>query len=331
MSGRHEKEINLERRIKNRLQDAPSVVEEFYYSLIGSGRTYDTAYSYINCVLSFINFLQLENAKRFNSTNKEKFYEYVKPIDINKYMTSLRTKRVNGKEERASDSIRSVRWSSLNTFFQFLVPDYIQDNPVANTQRPKMKDNPKVTYLNPEEIAKVLSNVEKTAPEKFKNRDLCIMKLGFSTGLRASALIGIDIDDIDFKHNQIRITEKGDYDNYVIFGDNLKTQLIAWIKDREKYFPKCGSSALFVSSFNQRISDDMVAVILKQYSKGVTDKHITPHVMRHSCATNLYEATGDIYLCAKQLNHKQVSTTQRYAELSKEKQKHAANILDGMI
>lgn len=328
MSGRHEKEINLERKIKNRLQDAPSVVGEFYYSLIGSGKTYDTAYAYINYVLSFINFMELENKSQFNS---EKFYERVKPLHINKYITSLRTKHVNGKIERASDSIRSVQWSALNTFFQFLIPDYIQSNPVANTQRPKMKDNPKVTYLTPDEISKVLSNVEKTAPIKFKNRDLCIMKLGFSTGLRASALIGIDIDDIDFKHNQIRITEKGDYDNYVIFGDNLKAQLVAWIEDREKYFPKCNSNALFVSSFNQRISDDMVAVILKQYSKGVTDKHVTPHVMRHSCATNLYEATGDIYLCAKQLNHKQVSTTQRYAELSNEKQKHAASILDEMI
>lgn len=328
MSGRQEKEFNLERKIKNRLDNAPYIVSEFYYSLIGSGKTYDTAYAYINYVLSFINFMELENKSQFNS---EKFYERVKPLHINKYITSLRTKHVNGKVERASDSIRSVQWSALNTFFQFLVPDYIQINPVANTQRPKMKDNPKVTYLTPDEISKVLSNVEKTAPIKFKNRDLCIMKLGFSTGLRASALIGIDIDDIDFKHNQIRITEKGDYDNYVMFGDNLKTQLVAWLGDRKKYFPKCNSNALFISSFNRRISADMVAVILKQYSYGVIDKHVTPHVMRHSCATNLYEATGDIYLCAKQLNHKQVSTTQRYAELSNEKQKHAANILDGMI
>ena len=328
MSGRQEKEFNLERKIKNRLDNAPYIVSEFYYSLIGSGKTYDTAYAYINYVLSFINFMELENKSQFNS---EKFYERVKPLHINKYITSLRTKHVNGKVERASDSIRSVQWSALNTFFQFLVPDYIQSNPVANTQRPKMKDNPKVTYLTPDEISKVLSNVEKTAPIKFKNRDLCIMKLGFSTGLRASALIGIDIDDIDFKHNQIRITEKGDYDNYVMFGDNLKTQLVAWLRDRKKYFPKCNSNALFISSFNRRISADMVAVILKQYSDGVIDKHVTPHVMRHSCATNLYEATGDIYLCAKQLNHKQVSTTQRYAELSNEKQKHAANILDGMI
>ena len=88
---------------------------------------------------------------------------------------------------------------------------------------------------------------------------------------------------------------------------------------------------MFISQFNRRISDDMVEELLKKYSHGITDKHVTPHVMRHSCATNLYEATGDIYLCAKQLHHKNVATTQRYAELSKEKQKKAADILDGMI
>lgn len=324
MSGRLEKENNLKRKIENRLENAPSVIEEYYYSLIGSGKSYDTAYRYINYVLSFIKFTYKDNIN-------EEFYLKVKPLHINKYIASLRNKQVKGKTERTSDSIRAVHWSALNSFFQFLVPDYIDSNPVENTTRPKMKDNPKVTYLTPEEIAKVMSNIEKNAQKRFKNRDLCILKLGFSTGLRISAIVQIDIGDIDLKQNHIRVTEKGDYDNYVMFGENLKAQIIAWLKDRAEYFPNCNSDALFVSQFNQRISDDMVAEMLKKYANGATDKHVTPHVMRHSCATNLYEKTGDIYLCSRQLNHKNVSTTQRYAELSKEKQKKAANILDDMI
>lgn len=324
MSGRLEKENNLKRKIENRLANAPSIVEEYYYSLVGSGKSYDTAYRYINYVISFINFT-------FKDNSSEEFYLKVKPLHINKYIASLRNKQVNGKAERTSDSIRAVQWSALNSFFQFLVPDYISNNPVENTVRPKMKDNPKVTYLTPEEIAKVMTNIENNAQKRFKNRDLCILKLGFSTGLRISAIVQIDINDVDLKQNCIRVTEKGDYDNYVMFGDNLKKQIMAWLEDREEYFPNCNSNALFVSQVNRRISDDMVAEMLTKYSNGVTDKHVTPHVMRHSCATNLYEKTGDIYLCSRQLNHKNVSTTQRYAELSKEKQKMAANILDDMI
>lgn len=324
MSGRLEKENVLKKKIENRLKVAPSVIEEYYYSLIGSGKSYDTAYRYINYIISFIKFT-------FKNTDDEKFYVNVKPLHINKYIASLRNKQVNGKAERASDSIRSVNWSALNSFFQFLVPDYISSNPVENTVRPKMKDNPKVTYLTQEEIAKMIKNVESNAQKRLMNRDLCILKLGFSTGLRVSAIVQIDVGDIDFKNNHIRVTEKGDYDNYVMFGENLKSQMVKWLKDREKYFANCDSDALFVSQSGQRISDDMVAVMLKKYAKGATDKHVTPHVMRHSCATNLYEKTGDIYLCSRQLNHKNVSTTQRYAELSKEKQRKAANILDDMI
>lgn len=324
MSGKYEKEIQLEKKIQNRLIGTPKILTEYYYSLIGSGKSYDTAYRYINYIIAFMNFT-------FKGKYNEQFYVNVKPLHINKYITSLRTKEVNGKTERTSDSIRSVQWSALNSFFQFLVPDYIETNPVTSTQRPKNKDNPKITYLTPDEISGVLRNVEKMAQERFKNRDLCILKMGFSTGLRISAIVQIDIDDIDFQNNQIRVTEKGDYDNYVLFGDNLKQQLFLWLKDREKYFSENDTKALFVSRNNQRISDDAVSKLFKNYAKGVTDKHVHPHVMRHSCATNLYEQTGDIYLCSKQLNHKNVSTTQRYAELSKEKQKKAANILDGMI
>lgn len=324
MSGKYEKELNLERKIKNRLNNVPPIIGEYYYSLIGSGKSYDTAYRYINYIISFYEFVSKGN-------NNEKFYVDVKTLHINQYISSLRTKEVNGKMERTSDSHRSVQWSALNSFFQFLVPDYITSNPVDNTKRPKMKDNPKVTYLTSEEISGVLHNAEINSQEKFKNRDLCLLKLGFSTGLRVSAIVQIDIDDIDFKNNQIRVTEKGDYDNYVMFGDNLKTQMKLWLKDREAYFSNCGSNAFFVSQRGKRLSDDMVDIMIKKYAKGVTDKHVTPHVMRHSCATNLYEKTGDIYLCSKQLNHKNVSTTQRYAELSKEKQKMAANILDGII
>ncbi len=324
MSGRYEKERALEIRIKNRLEKSPSVLSDYYYGLIGSGKSYDTAYRYIGHVMSFLDFM-------FKDKYSEDFYLKIKPVHINKYIASLRIKEINGKTKRTSDSIRSVAWSALNSFFQFLVPEYISSNPVEQTKRPKMKDNPKVTYLDKNEITKMLKNVENNAQIRLKNRDLCVLKLGFSTGLRVSAIVQIDIDDIDFKNNQIRVTEKGDYDDYVMFGNNLKEQLLSWLEDRKKYFENVDSNALFVSRLGQRLSDDMVADMLKRYAKGATDKHVTPHVMRHSCATNLYEETGDIYLCSKQLRHKNVSTTQRYAELSKEKQKKAASILDDMI
>jgi site-specific recombinase XerD len=267
----------------------------------------------------------------FGDEYDEDFYVNINSNHINRYITSLRTKTVNGKKERTSDSHKTQNWSSLNSFFQFLVPDYISSNPVTKTKRPKMKDNPNVTFLTEEEMAKIFDNVKAKANHRMRNRDLCLLKLGFATGLRISAIVQIDIDDLDLDHNQIRITEKGDHDDYVMVGSNLKEQIKLWLNDREEYFCKATSSALFVSQENNRLSTRSVKDLMDKYTRDVTDKKVTPHVMRHSCATNLYEKTGDIYLCARQLHHKNVSTTQRYAELSKEKQKRAANILDDMI
>ena len=324
MSGRYETETKFENRAKDKLHDLPSIVTEYYYNLVGSGSSFTTIDNYINYISSFIKFT-------FGDNCKEDFYTKVKPMHINKYISSLRTKVVNGKAQKTSDSIRAVHWSALNSFFQFLVPNYTNYNPVADTKRPKIKDNPSVTYLTSEEIAKMYENVKRVAKDNMINRDLCILKLGFNTGLRISAIVNIDLDDIDFNHGYIKVTEKGDRDYKIFIGENLKQQIKIWINDRDKYFSRCDTNALFVSQYGKRISSDAVRKLITKYSKGATDKHVTPHVMRHSCATTLYDKTGDIYLCAKQLNHKNVATTQRYAEISQARQKEATNILDNLF
>lgn len=327
MSGRYEKDMKFENKTKNRLKGEPEILTEYYYSLVGAGKSYTTTYNYIGYVINFLKFTFGEDYK----TNED-FYTMVKPVHINKYISALRTVNRNGETKNASDSIRTVQWSALNSFFQFLIPEHIDMNPVANTQRPKMKDKPGVTYLTSKEVKKLLNYVEVNANEKFKNRDLCLLKLGFTTGLRVSAIVQIDIDDIDFKNNQIRVTEKGDRDEYVMFGEQFKHQLMLWLEDRKKYYGDCKTKALFVSAYNfTRLSTDAVQDLIKKYSKHVTDKRVTPHVMRHTCATNLYEKTGDIYLCASQLHHRNVATTQRYAEISQSRKKEATNILDNLI
>lgn len=324
MSGRYEKEKKFEDRIAEKLKYYPAIMTDYYYHLTGAGRSPMTSYNYLINVMSFVEFTYKDNIP-------DNFYKEIKAVHINKYIASLRTREIGGKTERTSDSFRAVQWSSLNSFFQFLIPEYIKENPVAYTSRPKMKDKPNVTYLTSEEITSLLSHVEFNASDRLVSRDLCWMKLGFSTGLRVSAIVQIDIDDIDFENNQIRVTEKGDYDEYIMFGENLKEQLLACIRDRNRICNDVSTRALFISQVGNRLSTDMLAKLLKQYAEKVTNKKVTPHVMRHSCATNLYEKTGDIYLCSKQLNHKNVATTMRYAEISKEKQREATNILDGLI
>ena len=152
MSGRLEKERQIEQQVMKKLDSMPSILTDYYYSLIGAGKSYRTAKVYIENVIQFVKFTFGENIK-------EDFYSSVNATHINRYIASLRTKTVKGKTERTSDSHKTLNWSSLNSFFQFLVPDYISTNPVANTKRPQMKDNPNVTFLSTEEMVKIFENV----------------------------------------------------------------------------------------------------------------------------------------------------------------------------
>ena len=90
--------------------------------------------------------------------------------------------------------MQATRWSAINTFFKFLImDDYITENPMLKTQRPKTNVSHKITYLEPEEIEKVLKCIEDTANPRLKNRELCIVSLALSTGLRISAIYQANI------------------------------------------------------------------------------------------------------------------------------------------
>lgn len=323
MSGRYEKEMAINQKVQESLKQLPSVFTDYYYSLVSAGKSYATAKNYIYYIEKFVKYYYPNNCPH-------DFYLNINRNNINKYMLFLRNTPAKKTNKRVSDSYLTTTWSALNSFFEFLVPDYIERNPVAGTDRPKMKDSPDVVYLTQREIATILRNVEKTADTRMKNRDLCILKLGFSTGLRVSAIAQIDIEDLDLENNKIKVIEKGNENFDVLIGSNLKQQILLWLEDREKYFNCEATNALFISRNSNRMRSNTIGDLIQKYGK-VINKHITPHVMRHTCATNLYEKTGDIYLCANQLNHKNVTTTQRYAEISNSKKKKATDILDNLI
>jgi site-specific recombinase XerD len=323
MSGRYESESKLEEVIKVKLNELPPIVTDYYYSMIASGKSYTTTYEYVKGIARFIEAIDAKE-------NKDKFYINVTETDINKYLAALRSKSKNGKPVSTSDSYKCSQWTILKSFFKFLMPKYMSHNPMEYIERPRNKDNPDVTFLTQEEIAKVIANIKASTNKRTINRDLCIFKLGVAVGLRISAIVQINIEDVEFNNNRIRVTEKGDKTYYVLIGENLKEQIRLWLQDREMYFGTADTDALFISQQNNRLSVDAVEYCLKKYGKGI-DKKITPHVMRHTCATNLYEATGDIYLCAQQLHHSDVKVTQRYAEISQAKKKQATSILDNLI
>ena len=158
--------------------------------------------------------------------------------------------------------------------------------------------------------------------------------MGVTTGLRSAAIIQMNISDIDFEHRIIRVIEKRNKVFDVMIDDQLYQCLLNWLVDRRKYFPNVNTDALFISNYARRLTYNGLYGMIIKYSKGI-EKKITPHVMRHTCATLLYEATGDIYLTATQLNHSSVATTQRYADMvqasEEEQRRKASSILSDVI
>lgn len=317
MNGRIEKELKAKEKMESKLKNMPEIFSAFYNWMNARDRSYTTMNNYIRHVNEFMLFFT--EGKKNN-----KFYLKVTDDDIEKYITSLRDKNVG-------DDIRAAKWSSLNTFFRFLSQKkYITNNPMLLTERPKIRTEHKVTYLTPEEINSIFSRIKDEARKRDKNRDICIVALGITTGLRVSAIVNINVENIDFDNNTIKIIEKGRKVREINFAENLRNILLAWLKDRELYFNGESTGPLFLSQQKKRLSVDSVSLLIDKYTNHLL-KHITPHKLRSSAAMNLYGSGTDILTIASLLGHENITTTQRYVNAYEENKKKATSILDDLI
>jgi site-specific recombinase XerD len=322
MGGRIEKENRAQEKMEIKLESLPKIFSSFYNWMDARDRSYTTMNNYINHVIEFMNFYT-------KGKKNEKFYETVTDDDIERYMTSIRKKIVDGEEVKVGDDIRAAKWSSLNTFFKFLSQKkHISNNPMLLTERPKVKTEHTITYMTAKEIESVFKKIATEARPMVKNRDTCIVALGLGTGLRVSAIVNIDMEDIDFRARTIRVIEKGRKTREINFGENLKNLLLIWMKDRELYFNGQETGPLFISQLKQRMSVDSVEKLVKKYTSHLP-KRITPHKLRSSAAMNLHGAGVDILTIASILGHENVATTQRYTKAYDEDKVNASNILDG--
>lgn len=326
MNGRLEKELKAEKKMQMKLRELPTIFTEFYDAMIADGKTYTTINNYINHNVDFMNFI---THNRPNNT----FYMNIKSSNINSYMSSIRRRNVNGDVIRNGDDICAARWTALNTFFLFLknTAEYIDENPMDKTNRPKIRTEHKVTYLTKDEIDTVLDEIKMNSTIQKKSRDLCIVSLALSTGLRVSAITQINIEDIDLDNYTINVIEKGNKIRTIKFGENLASLITQCIKDRDIYYPNSNTNALFLSQWKRRMTTQAVRDLVTKYTSNIQGKHITPHKLRASAATNLAASGVSIQAIAKVLGHENIQTTRRYVEVLDTEANKATNILDNLI
>lgn len=257
--------------------------------------------------------------------------------DIEEYLDYLKVYSKNSSEHTNREKGIKRKLSSLKSFYNyFFCNQIIEDNPAAKVRMPKLHES-EIIRLDSDEVVRLLDEVEsgdnltksqKKYHDKTKLRDTALLTLLLGTGMRVSECVGIDINDVDFKNSGIKVRRKGGYEAIVYFGDEVEIALLNYLEYRNTITPVAGhENALFLSLQNKRISVRSVENLVKKYSGLITTlKHITPHKLRSTYGTNLYKETGDIYLVADVLGHKDVNTTRKhYAAIEDRRRYNARN------
>lgn len=327
-------------RLREVLKTLPPFVKD-YFRAVEPTMSAKTRISYAYDIRVFFHFL-MENNPIYKNYSIEQFtpadLERLEPVDIEEYQEYLKVYKNEEKQLTNKEKGLARKMSALRSFYGYYFKhQIIQKNPTLLVDMPKLHDKA-IIRLDADEIAMLLDFVEhggdglsdqqKRYYEKNKNRDLAIITLLLGTGIRVSECVGLDIPDVDFKNNGVKVLRKGGNEMVVYFGEEVEHALKSYLyTTRKATIPLPGhEDALFLSTQRKRIGVQAVENLVKKYAKQVTpNKKITPHKLRSTYGTALYKETGDIYLVADVLGHKDVNTTKKhYAAIDEDRRRLAA-------
>ena len=326
-------------RLRDVLKTLPPFCRDFFRA-IEPRTTTKTRISYAYDIRIFFQFI-LEQNPAFKDWSMDAFtvdiLDQITAIDLEEYEEYLKVYQAGDKTETNGERGLKRKMSSLRSFYAYYFKrEMIHTNPTVLVDVPKIHQK-SIIRLEADEVALLLDYIEhggddltgqkKVYYEKTKDRDLALVTLLLGTGVRVSECVGLDIEDVDFKNNGIKVTRKGGNEMVVYFGPEVEKALKNYLEVRKNIVPVEGHEhALFYSTQRKRIGVQAVENLVKKYARQVTTtKKITPHKLRSTYGTALYQETGDIYLVADVLGHKDVNTTKKhYAALDDSRRRQAA-------
>lgn len=328
-------------KLRELLKTMPSFCRD-YFRGIEPTTTAKTRIGYGYDIRTFFRFLLSENPSFKNAQMTDiclSDLDQLQPVDIEEYLEYLKYYTYDGQVFTNDERGIKRKFASLRSFFLYYQKrDLLRHNPTVVVDMPKLHDR-EIIRLDADEVSDLLELVEhgrdhlsgmkKVYYEKNKQRNIAIFTLFLGTGIRVSECVGLDIEDVDFKNNRIRIIRKGGKEEYVYFGEEVANALKSYItEERVHVKPREGHAhALFYSIQKRRISVQAIENLVNEYTSQITSfKHITPHKLRSTYGTALYQQTGDIYLVAEVLGHNDVNTTRKhYAAMDDEQKRSAAD------
>jgi len=224
---------------------------------------------------------------------------------INLYSLNLYTKN--------SKSTVSRKLTTLRSFFNFMVRrGNLKQNPANLIPLPK-KEKVLPVFLSVDEVFKLIDSIDQEGILPL--RDLAIIELLYSSGLRVSELTNIKVLDIDHRENFVKVSGKGNKERIVPFGSNAREVILQYLRRRIELKPK--DDFLFLNNRGSGLTTRSIVRIVKKYGllSGISKK-ISPHALRHTFATHLLGGGADLRSIQELLGHSSLSTTQRYTHTS---------------
>lgn len=275
----------------------------------------------------FLRYLEIEkNASSHTVLNyKLDLYDFKKflqdkPIEGVDYLT-LRKYLVYLKEGNLTNRTISRRISCLRSFYRFLFREgLIKNNPVLMLSTPK-QDKMLPIFLTEDEVTKL---IEAPSSDSLSGlRDRAILETLYSTGMRVSELVSLDIDKIDFIGATVKVFGKGKKERMLPIGDTALEAINKYLKSRNaQKKAKKETRILFLNKNNRRLSDRGVRKIVDKHIHTVSLKSgVSPHTLRHSFATHLLDRGADLRSVQELLGHANLSTTQIYTHLTTDRLK----------
>ena len=262
----------------------------------------NTITSYLNDLYNYKQYIH-EKLLNYKIINKDEIREYLKYLD---------------KEKKSKSSI-SRELSALRNFYTFLLHNNIVDNnPFKNIKNPK-KDKKLPNFLQTDELQNIFDSIDMSNPLGIRNR--LIIELLYATGIRVSELTSLKLNDIDIHNKEIRITGKGNKERIVYFGDYAKKYLSLYINEaRYELLNGNTSNYLLINNKGSELTSRGVELIVNEVVKKAALKHnISPHVLRHTFATDMLNNGADLKSVQELLGHESLSTTQIYTHITNER------------
>ena len=340
--------LQLTKKLRDIQKMLPAFTEDFFRGVADTLQI-KTRIVYAEDLRIFFYFLYNHNEKFSGRKNETDFtvadLDEITAIDIEKFSEFLSYYEIplwnkpdilRSYTNSASGKMRKL--STIRTFYKYYFKkELIRTNPALLVDLPKLKEKP-IIRLEANESADLLDAVESgdSLTEKQRKRtkmplrDLAVIALLLGTGIRISECVGIDVGDVNFNDDSFTVTRKGGNQSILYMPAEVREIMLKYHKEeRSEITPLKGhENAFFLNERKQRLGTRGIQYMLKKYTNTVvSQKKISPHKLRSTYGTNLYNETGDIYLVAEVLGHSDINTTKKhYTAINEDRKRSAAKV-----